>query len=199
MRQIISLIPRCFSHDYLRVKRVIPSGAQNVAWRAEMAEAGSTPSSLPNLSSCKACFRRCWVPVWLHLYWRVWGGPLSIFFLFPRPVTERQWWRYWNYTLQEGKPYCLCFRWWESSGFLMVPGVILEIRLNFERKCLCVYVHFNRELLTPCALSRDHVRHFVPNQFVLNWLGGVLFENGLMSCAYLRFVEACKRDCGRRK
>ena len=39
---------------------------------------------------------------------------------------------------------------WESSGFrpnpgfLVVPGVILEIRLN-------VHVHYNRELLTPCA------------------------------------------------
>ena len=26
--------------------------------------------------------------------------------------------------------------------------------------------------------SRDHVCHFILNQFVLNWLGGVPFENG---------------------
>ena len=41
------------------------------------------------------------------------------------------------------------FRW--NSGFLMIPGVIIEIRLNFESKIVCVYAHYNRELLTPCA------------------------------------------------
>ena len=35
--------------------------------------------------------------------------------------------------------------------FLMVPGAILENRLNLERKFVCDYVYYNRELLTPCA------------------------------------------------
>ena len=47
--------------------------------------------------------------------------------------------------------------------------------------------------------SRNHVRHFILIQFVLSWLGGVPFENGLVSRTYVRFVEACKRDCGKRK
>ena len=54
---------------------------------------------------------------------------------------------------------------------------------------MCIYVHYNRELLMPC---RDHVRHFIPILFFLNWLGGVPFENGLVSRAYVRFVDACK-------
>ena len=43
---------------------------------------------------------------------------------------------------------------------------------------------------------RNHVRHFTPMQFIFSWLGGVPFENGLVSHAYVRFVEACKRDYG---
>ena len=46
--------------------------------------------------------------------------------------------------------------------------------------------------------SSDFVCHFILIQFVVSWFGGVLFENGLVSSAYVRFVEACKRDCGRR-
>ena len=45
----------------------------------------------------------------------------------------------------------------------------------------------------------DHVCHFIPIQVVLSWLGGMPFANGLVSSTYVRFVEACKRDCGRRK
>ena len=41
------------------------------------------------------------------------------------------------------------FHW--NSGIFMVPRVILEIRLNLGRKFVCVHVHYNRELLTPCA------------------------------------------------
>ena len=46
---------------------------------------------------------------------------------------------------------------WESSGFcrisgfLVVPEVILDICLYLLRKIVCVYLHYNRELLTPCA------------------------------------------------
>ena len=47
--------------------------------------------------------------------------------------------------------------------------------------------------------SCDHFCHFIPIQFVRSWLGGALFENGLVSRAYVRFVEACKWDCGRGK
>ena len=51
---------------------------------------------------------------------------------------------------------CICQRWEPSSScrnssFSVVPGVILKIILNLGRKCLCVFVHYNRELLMPCA------------------------------------------------
>ena len=47
--------------------------------------------------------------------------------------------------------------------------------------------------------SRDHVHHLIPILFVLSWLGGVPFVNGLVSRAYACFMKACKRDCGKRK
>ena len=62
--------------------------------------------------------------------------------------------------------------------------------------CICTLLPRVADVM--CS-SRDHVRHFIPIQFVLSWLGGVPFENGLVSRAYVRFVEACQRDCGRRK
>ena len=43
------------------------------------------------------------------------------------------------------------------------------------------------------------VRHFIPIHFVLSWLVGVQFENGLVSRAHVRVVEASKRDYGRQK
>ena len=41
----------------------------------------------------------------------------------------------------------------QNSGFFMVPGVILKIRLNLGRKFLYAYVQYNRELLMPYALT----------------------------------------------
>ena len=67
----------------------------------------------------------------------------------------------------------------------MVPGVILEIRLNIGRTFLCVYI-------TPCTPAAIMSAIFIPNQIVLSWLGGVTFENGLVSRAYVRFTEVCE-------
>ena len=70
---------------------------------------------------------------------------------------------------------------------------------------MCTHVHYNRELLTLCSPAAITSAFFffffffIPFQFVLSWLGGVPFEKVLVSRAYLCFVEACKRDCGRRK
>ena len=36
-------------------------------------------------------------------------------------------------------------------SFFMVPGIVLEIRLNLEGNVLCKNVHYSREFLTPCA------------------------------------------------
>ena len=41
--------------------------------------------------------------------------------------------------------------------------------------------------------SHGYVHHFIPIQFVPNWLGGVPFESSLMSRAYVSFVEAFER------
>ena len=47
--------------------------------------------------------------------------------------------------------------------------------------------------------SHYHFGHFILIQFDLSWLGDVSFENGLVSGAYMLFVEACKQDCGWQK
>ena len=42
------------------------------------------------------------------------------------------------------------FHW--NSGLLRVPRVILKIHLDLGRKFVCLSVHYNSEVLTPCAL-----------------------------------------------
>ena len=54
--------------------------------------------------------------------------------------------------------------------------------------CICtLYLRVADAMCSSCS----HVRHYIQNQFVLSGLGGVPY-------AYMCFVEACKRDCGRR-
>ena len=87
----------------------------------------------------------------------------------------------------------------QNSGFLMVPGVILKIYLNFGRHffiCICTLYPWVADAVRS---SHNHVRHFITIQFVLSGLRYILFENDLVSHAYMRFMEACKRDCGRWK
>ena len=57
----------------------------------------------------------------------------------------------------------------QNSGFLMVPKVILEIHLNCWRKVVCVYVHYNCELLTLCAPAT--ITFTILYQFSLSWVG----------------------------
>ena len=38
--------------------------------------------------------------------------------------------------------------------------------------------------------SRNHVLYFIPIECVLSWLGGVPFENGLVSREYVREIVA---------
>ena len=44
--------------------------------------------------------------------------------------------------------------------------------------------------------SCDPFCHFIPIQFVLSWLGGVPFGNGLVPRTCVHFMDACKQDCG---
>ena len=74
-------------------------------------------------------------------------------------------------------------------AFLWFLESILEISSEFGKKCIGVHVPYNRELQTPCTPAAI--------LFVLSWLGGVLFGNDIVSCAYVCFMEACKWDCGR--
>ena len=66
-----------------------------------------------------------------------------------------------------------------------------------EKIFMCIY-HYNRKLLTQCTPPRSF-HHFIPTQLVLSWLRDVPFENGLLSCAYMHFMGASKRDFGRLK
>ena len=81
-------------------------------------------------------------------------------------------------------------------GLLMVPRVILEIRLNFGRKFVCVYmyinVHYICELLMPCAPAG--IMSTIFSQFSLSQVGVEAYglKYGLVSRAYVRFVEVCK-------
>ena len=64
---------------------------------------------------------------------------------------------------------------WESSSFhqkpsfLMAPRVILEVYLNLGRTFLCVYVHYDHGLLTPCTLAT--IVSDILSQFILSWVG----------------------------
>ena len=83
---------------------------------------------------------------------------------------------------------------WLSSEFRLFRD-----SSNFEEKmCMCICTSKLR-VADAVHSSHDRVRHFIPIQFVLSWLEDVSFENGPVSRAYVRFLEACKRDCGRRK
>ena len=79
----------------------------------------------------------------------------------------------------------------------MVREVILQTRLDLRRKVICLHVQYYRCADDSVPSRRYHVRHFIAIPFLLSWLGGVPFENGLVLRACERFVEACKRDCGR--
>ena len=69
----------------------------------------------------------------------------------------------------------------------MVPG---EMPLDLERKFL--FLHYSCVLLTLCspavimsAILSPFGLHFIPIQFVLSWLRGIPFENGLVLCAHV--------------
>ena len=94
---------------------------------------------------------------------------------------------------------CICtlYRDGNLPAFGWSLEVILGVCLNLGRKVVCVYVKYNRQLLTPCSSAAITSAISIPIQFVLSWLGGILFENGLMlhtNVTYLHFVEACKPD-----
>ena len=67
------------------------------------------------------------------------------------------------------------FRLSSNSGFLMVPVVILEIQLNVGRTFLCVYVHYIRELPTPCAPA-------ALSRFSLSLVGSEAFRLKMALC-----------------
>ena len=54
---------------------------------------------------------------------------------------------------------------------------------------MCIYTLLP-QVADAVGSSRDHVRHFILMQFVLSWLEGAPFENGLVSRTYVRFTEA---------
>ena len=78
-------------------------------------------------------------------------------------------------------PACVRISFFFFNFFFMVPEVILKNRLNLGRCTLYPWVADGM-----CS-SHDHVCHFIPIQFVLCWLGGVLFENSLVLHAYVHF------------
>ena len=81
----------------------------------------------------------------------------------------------------------------------MVCRVILEIHLNLERKFLCVCT-LQLQVADALRSTSNHVHHFIPIQFVVSWLGGIPFGNGLVyhiMCASWRLAREIVADKNR--